>query len=748
MANRAAAEACVWFQRAIEQRPEVAATRLHLGEALQARGDMASAAEAYQAALALDAGLLPAHLNLGQAYYALRRLEDAATAFAAALQLQPELAQLHFNLGNIQRELGRIEAAIGSYQQAIRFDPADADAHANLGALYQERGENERALQHTRAALRLQPALAPAHINLGKLLFDAGQIDAAEQAYREGLRLNPDDSVGWTGLTDVLQKKSDWQGAADAVRAVLRLHPADASAWATLADILPKKGDLAGAAEAVAALLHLHPDDCGGWIRRSDILEKQLDYEAAAAAARTAINLPGCRRDALYRLISIANAQNQFADYDAHVEQLLTLYPKELTAYQSRLFHSNYRSDMSLDQVRALAARHAEVAREYARPYSHWCCEPVPERTLRIGLVSGDFQRHPVGYLLLKPLHDLDRTRLEIYCYYNDEHQDDLTARFQYNATQWRDVAKLDDGQLAAQIYDDAIDILIDLAGVTAKNRLSVFAWKPAPVQVTWLGYYATTGLREFDWILADRWVLPAEEEAQFVENPWRLPDSYYCYTPPADSLPVVPLPALERGFVTLGCFNQYNKLNDAVFRCWAGIMLKLPDSRLFLKNKALGNERIRAEVEAQFAALGIERTRLRLEGVSSHGQYMRAYNEVDMALDPFPFPGGITSIEGLWMGVPVLTLKGQRFIGHQGETILHSAGLADWIADDEAEYVARALQRLADLPALARLRAELREQVRASSLCNAERFARNLEAAWRGMWRVWCERGSLPETA
>jgi predicted O-linked N-acetylglucosamine transferase (SPINDLY family) len=280
------------------------------------------------------------------------------------------------------------------------------------------------------------------------------------------------------------------------------------------------------------------------------------------------------------------------------------------------------------------------------------------------------------------------------------------------------------------KIRDDGIDILIDLSGHTLNGRLPLFAWKPSPVQVSWLGYFATTGVAAIDYLIADPWTLPVSQENNFTEKIVRLPETRLCFTPPDADVDVSPLPALDRGYVTFGCFNNLTKMNDQVVTLWSRVLKAVPNSRLFLMSHQLN---------AEFVANGIDDNRLVLRGFSPRAEYLAAYGQVDIALDPFPYCGGTTTVEALWMGVPVLTLAGEHFLSRQGVGLLMNSGLAEWVATDYEDYVSRAILHASDLRQLTLLRSGLRKQVLASPIFDSPRFACHFEAALRDMWRNWC---------
>ena len=332
-------------------------------------------------------------------------------------------------------------------------------------------------------------------------------------------------------------------------------------------------------------------------------------------------------------------------------------------------------------------------------------------------------------------INELIRTKVELFAYPTNLLEGELTLRIKPHFAAWQPLSSISNESAANLIHGDGIHILIDLSGHTAGNRLPIFAWKPAPVQITWLGYFASTGIAEIDYILGDSYVTPAEEADHYIEKVWRLPESYLCFTEPTINVEVGPLHALSIGSVTFGCFNRIERMNDNVVAVWARILKAIPDSRLFLKDKRLNDSVMRRAVYSRFECAGIKKNQLIFEGLSPRSEYLAAYNRVDIALSPFPYGGGTTSVEGLWMGVPVIVIRGNHFLSHLGESIAHNAGLSNWIASDEDEYVAKAIEFSSNLDDLAALRSRLRGQVVSSPLFDAKRFANQFENSLREMW-------------
>jgi len=339
-----------------------------------------------------------------------------------------------------------------------------------------------------------------------------------------------------------------------------------------------------------------------------------------------------------------------------------------------------------------------------------------------------------VGYFLQAWLKRLDPTRVQLHAFSTQADVDALTQAIRPCFAAWTSITALDDAQAAQCVRDQKIDVLLDLSGHTAHNRLALFARRAAPVQVSWLGYFATTGLQAMDYLLSDWACSPAGSAELFTETVWRLPATRLCFAPPDAAPPVAGLPALQRGFVTFGCFQTTSKLNDAVLAAWAHILRAVPTARLRIQSTRLGNADEKDRLAARLGALGIAAQRIDLHGRAPRTAYLAAHAGVDIILDTFPYPGGTTTCEALWMGVPTLTLAGDRLIARQGAGLLHAAGLDDWVVADDHAYVQQAVQRASDMQGLAQLRASLRGRVAASALCDAQAFARDMTQALEAM--------------
>ncbi len=706
--------------------------------------------------------------TLGTAQLAQRK--DASAALQRAAELLPRDAEVRANLGGLQAAQGELDAAEVSYRAALSIDPALAQAHSNLGDVLASQGRWAEAADHCRQALALQPRLAAAHNNLGRAQAGQRRWVEAEAAYRQALALQPAFAQAHHGLALALRALGQRQAAAGSLREALRLRPSVA-AWMQLAELELERQQPEAAAEAYGHALALDPTRVDGWSNRALALAAGGQHEAARVAYQHALVLQPDQADvlsnlgnsclALGRVDEALAAQRQATALQptsallhgnlghawlvagepalalTALEQAAALAPDELDRLSEVLFTRQY---LDLDvaaqqQTRALLRTFGARAAQRATPFTHWPRLAAPGPRLRIGLLSGDLRDHPVAHFLESVLAQWARTpTLEIWAYPTQPRADATTQRLRALCAQWVEAWALDDAALAARVHSDGIDVLIDLSGHTRHNRLPVLAWRPAPLQLSWLGSCASTGLQEIDALVLDPWVAPVGAESAVVEPLLRLPHSFLCFTPPAVALPS--RAAGATGALRLGCFNRLAKIGDPVLAVWSRILQALPDSTLALQDRALACSGVRQRLLDRCAAQGIQAGRLKLQAAQPRAEYLAAYGDIDIALDPFPYPGGTTSVEALWMGVPVLTLAGATPLARQGVSLLGNLGLHDWVAADVDDYVAKAVRHAQDRRALAQGRLGLRERLLASPLCDAAAAAGHLRSALQALWQ------------
>lgn len=630
---------------------------------------------------------------------------------------------------------GDFETALAKAQALAQRHPKHPLAWQVAGAVLRARQQHEQALPFLRKAADLQPRDAAAHFNLANALRDLYRPDEAAQWYWRALKLRPDLPLGYFHLANMQQEAGQYTQAEKSFRKALELAPDHVETLSNLAHLLH---DMGRPAEAVAlydqALAH-EPGHAGLHYNRSAALLDLGQFDAAEAAARQALALAPGMASAHAQLGEIRLAQGHLEAAIEGYRSALALEPDALALRSSLLMLLSYQPSADAAEVHANARAFGRSCTRLAQAASAGPALPRQAPPLRVGLVSADLRNHPVGHFLESVLGQLDTRKIALVGLPTQRFEDALTHRIRPHFQEWHCIAGLPDNQAARAVRALGLHIVIDLAGHTAGNRLPLFAHRLAPVQATWLGYFATTGVAEMDYLIADPVSLPPALEAAFTERIWRLPDTRLCFTPPAGAMDVNPLPALDHGAITLGSLSNLLKLNDDVIALWSKVLAQVPHSRLLVQAKQLGQAAAATRLRERFARQGIDPGRLILEPPQARQDYLRTYHRVDFCLDPFPFPGGTTTAEALWMGVPVLTLQGTSFLGRQGASLLAAAGLHDWIAQTPHEYLDKAVEYANDREALARLRGGLRQQVQGSPLFDAVRFARHLESALQGMW-------------
>jgi predicted O-linked N-acetylglucosamine transferase (SPINDLY family) len=642
-------------------------------------------------------------------------------------------------------QAGQIEAAESACRRALAADPNDANALHLLGLIAFQTGQADAGNQLISRAMVIQWSQAAPHFEAGNAFKSQGRWEDAAAAFRRALEIAPLHFANYTGLGSVLQLQGKVDESVDCFRKAAELNPADAFTQFSLGDALKELGQLEAAIVAYRRALELAPNEPAiyGGLGFAFLLQGKL-AEAIRCFERGVELQPGSAVSYSNLGGALQNA-GRLDETIACLRKALELKPDHAKARSNLLHTLQYRSGVTLAE---LAAAHAEFEKVSAAPLrAEWqpqAGDRDSERPIMLGFMSPCFSQHPVGHFVIRAVENLDRERFKVVCYSDRIGADDWTKRFQAASAVWRDTNNLSQAELAEQIRADRIDILFDLAGHTAKNRLLVCARKPAPIQITWADYVGTTGLAAIDYLLADRYEVLPEAEAHYCERVLRMPNGYICYDPPPYAPAVTELPAVRQGFVTFSSFNHRPKITFEMVEVWAQILRRVPGSRLVLKNRGMDDAAVAGALRAEFRRQGIEPGRIECQGWSAHAQLLAEYQRIDLALDTFPYNGGLTTCEALWMGVPVITCPGETFASRHSLSHLSNAGLTDTIARDLDEYVDVAVGLATDLPRLAGLRKELRTRVAASPLCDGKRFADDLMHVLRGVWREWCERAAI----
>ncbi|MDU0458555.1 MAG: tetratricopeptide repeat protein [Geobacteraceae bacterium] len=540
----------------------------------------------------------------------------------------------------------------------------------------------------------------------GVVLHKLGRSEDGIASIRKALALNPDFSGAYNNLGNIYAEVDNHGAAIDCYQSVIRLEAYNDAAYKNMALSFLRIGRLDEALDASAKAVKINPQRPENYMTMGNVYEARGESEQALQMySRVVESEPGA--------------------FNAHTNILFAM-----NSISGVTQPAIYRESRRWDNLHA-------AGRYVRRPHMN---SPVPDRRLRIGYVSGDFKLHPVSYHLKPVIEHHNRDYFEIFLYSNFGKFDDMTHALMDSSENWRNIESLSDDQVDELIRLDGIDILIDLSGHTSHNRLFVFARKPAPVQASWLGYFNTTGMKSIDYLISDPITILPGEDRLFAEQVVRLPDGRFCYAPPCYAPDVTALPAVRNGFITFGSFNKLAKITPQTVSLWSAVLKAVPASQIILKASALGTESIRKNLLDQFKRHGVDSERIEIRTESPHPQMLAEYGDIDIALDTFPFNGGATTCEALWMGVPVVTLSGKTPISRQSTSLLASCGLAELLATtSRADFVNKVCSLAKNIDLLTQLRESLRNRLFVSPLCDGMLFTRNLEQSYREMWQKWC---------
>ncbi|HEY2342365.1 MAG TPA: tetratricopeptide repeat protein [Chthoniobacteraceae bacterium] len=724
--------------RVVAARPDYAQARCDLGNAYQGAGKFTEAVASYREALRLAPDFADANNNLGNALHALRQYGEAITAYGEALRCRPDFPIAYNNLGNALLASERRTDAIVAYRQALERRPNYADAHCNLGiALCLER-DFAGAVESFQRAISCRTGFAPAHFRLGGALLGLRRFDEAIAAYREAIRLEAGDPRFRNDLGSALIETGQLDEAVAELREAIRMKPDYAEAWNNLGVVLLALNRMNEAIAAGRSALLCDPKFVDGYYNLANALKFGGNLDEAGSVCRKGLEIHPDHAESYNGLGNILKEQGRLEEAIAAYRQAVKLKSDYVEAQSNLILTFCYWQESDPREILAECLewerQHAAVFEEQVSRFEN---DRSPERRLRVGYVSPDFRFHVAGRQVLSLLRAHDRERVEIFCYSNVLQSDSFTQEIRSQSDHWRNIVGLPDETAAAMIRADRIDILVDLALHTARQRLLVFARKPAPIQVTYLGYPGTSGLRVMDYRLSDPQLDPLDADMTcYREKTFRLPHTYWCYEPLLETPPVSPLPATTAGYVTFGCLNNFAKVSAKSIDLWLEILVAVPSSRLLL-HAPRGD--CQEETRRKFARRDLTPERLEFVERCSWAEYLQNLQRIDIALDPFPFNGGITTCDALWMGIPMVTLSGASAVGRAGRSVLFNLGLPELVAETPERYREIALELAGDLPRVAALRASLRERFEQSSLRDAAGFACNIESAYRAMWKDSC---------
>ncbi|MDP3701035.1 MAG: tetratricopeptide repeat protein [Hylemonella sp.] len=648
----------------------------------------------------------------GNGHLAAGEMAQAESCFREALKADPNDVSCVVCLGYALKEQGRFDEAYAVLQQANGLavgTPQAYEAHYLQGEISKQQGDTPRAVMHLQAALRSKPDFTPACKDLLEIHRAQADAAAAREVLKDCVRRQPECLEYRLWATEQCLSDIDYAGVVEHLTVAMRLGATAPDSYLTLGAALCRLGRVAEGEQKMDIGVALDPT-----------LAAARHYELGCQALKAGSTPSGLE----------------------HMAQVLQFDPENLAAYSAILMTMSSAEDRDDTRYRAVVESFAAAVRRRVALQPLTRSAPSVElkqpgdQRLRVGFVSGDLLEHPVTFFLLDVLRELDRQRVYLVAYSNNVIDHAITASVKSSFDEWHEINRLTDAAAADLVRSHRMDVLIDLGGHTGDNRLCLFGWRPAPVQVTWLGYWASTGLDAMDFILTDKVSVPEDSAEWFSEKIYRLPHTRLCMSVPKTSrhIPLVSPPCMNRGYLTFGSFQQVAKIRPQVLKVWAAVMGAVPDSRLRIQTRGLDVPAVTEKLSQEMVAAGIDLSRVHLLGAVDLDSYLEAHNQVDILLDTFPYPGGTTTAFALWMGVPTITMTGRTMISRQGMTMLACVALDDWIAQDERDYVAIAKRMDAERASLEPLRADLRGRALASPLFNAKRFAIDFHRALEEM--------------
>ena len=612
-----------------------------------------------------------------------------------------------------------------------------------LGAVFANENKLDMAVINYKKAIEINPNYAQAHNNLGTALHKLNKINEAVTSYKKAISLKYNFAEAFNNLGNAIRELNKPKDALQYYETAIKFYSNYAEAHNNMGSTYEKLGNKKKALDSFNKAIKIKPDYAEAYNNLGLLFSDLGKIEESLSSYNKAIKFKPSYEKTYNNLGNLLNDLGKYQEANNAYHKAIKIKSNYSKAYSNLLFNINYQIDYKPDLYLLEAKKFSLNCKSNIKNFSYnYKYEKKPKK-LRLGLVSADFGNHPGGYFTLSTLRELRKKDFDLISYSPINRDDEFSPHFRPLFSKWNSIENKKDEEVVEQILNDQIHILLDLQGHSAKNRLPIFIHKPAPIQASWLGQ-GSTGISEIDYFIGSNHLTPVEEENHYIEKVLRLPEISQCFTPPDFDVEINDLPANKNKFITFGCINKLSKINDDVIILWSKILLSISDSKLIIKNKNLDNKSIVESILEKFKQQNIEKSRLILLGNSNTRQeLLKAYNKIDIALDPFPFQGNTSTCESIWMGVPVLTLKGNRYLFHFGESINFNLNMQDWIANNKDEYISKAIKFSSNLQTLSKIRKNLRKTALQSPVFDAPRFANHFSNLLWKMWRNFCKKNT-----
>ena len=729
-------EALYAVKKSVQLNPNDIESYKNLSFILQKLGKLNEAEESYKKILVLKPDSIEVYNYLGVLQHEQGKFTEAEASYRKMIALKPDIAEVYNNLGNTLNEQGKFIEAEASFRKAIALKPKYFEVYYNMGIMLNVQHKFNEAEESYKKTLTIKPDYIEAYNNLGNTLNEQGKFIEAEASFRKAIILKPEYFEVYYNMGIMLNVQHKFNEAEESYKKALAIKPDYVEAYNNLGNTLNEQGKFIEAEVSFRKAIALKPDHVVAYNNLGITLDEQGKFIEAEASFRKAIALKPDYTEAYSNLGKILHELGKLEEAIENYDKAIKSKVDYFKAYSNKNFCLNYSSSYSPLYI---YTQHLKFEKQFGgfkakSPLSVKIKKKSNER-LRIGYVSGDFRAHSVAYFFKPLLQNHNSHVVETFCYYNNNFIDKITNNIMTTCDHWRSIFGITDSEIFKIIRKDKIDILVDLSGHTGKNNLLVFAQKPAPIQVTWLGYPNTTGLSSIDYRFTDIIADPVgEADDLHSEKLLRLPNGFLCFQGNEKVLSKSDPPQTHYDYITFGSFNNLSKITSEVIDVWSKILNLIPKSHLILKCRKLKHNK--DYYYELFKNKGIDKDRIQLyEHLPSTGDHLELYNSIDISLDPFPYNGATTTCEALWMGVPVITLLGDRHVGRVGASILTNVGLKDFIARDIDSYINLAVEMSANTKKLKEIRMTLRRQMQESLLCDARSFADNVETSYKDMW-------------